>query len=373
MNPNIGTPGKKRLYVALVIVLLLFSALKVSYAVNSQITDFQASDNNASVVTLTWTNPPEIDLSEVRLLRKETDYATSYTDIAADEIFDDLAPVPGNSESVIDTTVAEGTLYYYSIYSSDGSGIWNMTLNAGLNADTGIATGGPVIDIWYGTDQTFGFLGLPQVWVNILGKVTDSNGVKSLDYSLNGSVASSLSIGPDNYRRIYNDGDFNVEIAVSDLSAGANTVEITATDNLDNVTSETIYVNYTEGNSWAETYSIDWGTTTAIQDVAQVVDGYWAIESGGVRPIEQGYERLIAIGEYSTWDNYEVTAPVTLHSVDSRGYGSSGYGPGIGYLARWQGHEDLDGSQPTWGWNPIGSLGHYRYLNPEGSDADLFI
>jgi hypothetical protein len=357
----------------LIVVFILSSTLKISYAATSQVTDFRSSDSKPSTVTLTWTNPPEGDLSEILLLRKETDYATSYTDTAADVILDDIAPVSSNQDSFVDTTVIQGTLYYYSIYSSNGSGTWATTLTEGLNADTGIATGGPVIDIWYGSDQTFGYLGLPQVWVNLLGKVTDPDGVKSLTYSLNGASASSLSIGPDIYRRIYNDGDFNVEIAVSDLSAGSNTVEISATDNLDNITSETVYINYTQGNSWAETYSIDWSTTTGIQDVAQVVDGYWAIESGGVRPVEQGYERIIAIGEYSTWDNYEVTAPVTLHSVESRSYASTGFGPGIGYVIRWQGHEDLDGSQPGWGRNPIGSLGQYRYLNPEGSGSELFV
>ncbi len=45
------------------------------------------------------------------------------------------------------------------------------------------ATDAPAINVWYGLNQTFGQLGTPQQWINILGSVT---GATSLTYSLNG-------------------------------------------------------------------------------------------------------------------------------------------------------------------------------------------
>ena len=43
-------------------------------------------------------------------------------------------------------------------------------------------TGPPVIDIWYGTSQVFGNPGLAQRWVNILGNVSDPDGIQDLTY-----------------------------------------------------------------------------------------------------------------------------------------------------------------------------------------------
>ena len=43
----------------------------------------------------------------------------------------------------------------------------------------------PEIEIWYGDNQKFGHLGNPQKWINILGNVSDQDGIKSLHYSLN--------------------------------------------------------------------------------------------------------------------------------------------------------------------------------------------
>ena len=58
----------------------------------------------------------------------------------------------------------------------------------------------PIIDVWYGTEQQFGQVGIPQQWVNILGNVTDPDGIDTLTYSLNGGSESALSIGPDTCR-----------------------------------------------------------------------------------------------------------------------------------------------------------------------------
>ena len=83
----------------------------------------------------------------------------------------------------------------------------------------------PVLNVWYGPNQTFGAIGQPQVWVNILGKVTDPDGISSLTYSLNNGTEQPLAIGPDSLR-LWNNGDFNIEIAYSDLQVGMNSVVI---------------------------------------------------------------------------------------------------------------------------------------------------
>ena len=92
----------------------------------------------------------------------------------------------------------------------------------------------PVIDIWYGANQSFGQIGNPQLMINILGNVSDPDGVSSLVYSLNNGPEVPLSIGPDNWR-LDEPGDFNVDIQDFDLLDGTNQLVITATDTLDNV------------------------------------------------------------------------------------------------------------------------------------------
>ncbi|MCD4729373.1 MAG: hypothetical protein K8R74_02150, partial [Bacteroidales bacterium] len=67
---------------------------------------------------------------------------------------------------------------------------------------------GPDIDVWYGDEQSFGQEGVPQRWVNILGNVSDADGVASLHYTLNGSSNVTLSIGTDG-KRLQSEDDFN--------------------------------------------------------------------------------------------------------------------------------------------------------------------
>lgn len=90
--------------------------------------------------------------------------------------------------------------------------------------------GGQVsIHIWYGHEQHFGRLGIPQRWVNVLGSVTPAEDVASLTYSLNGAAPSKLSAG-QNTTRLAGPGDFNVELDHRELRAGKNIIAVTATD-----------------------------------------------------------------------------------------------------------------------------------------------
>ena len=219
----------------------------------------------------------------------------------------------------------------------------------------------PTISVWHGLTQSFGQIGNPQTAINILGNVSDPAGMQSLSYTLNGGSSTTLSIGPDT-RRLLSPGDFNIDIYTSSLNNGANTVSVTATNNLSQTSVANITVNYTAGQSWPATYSINWNSAGTIQNVAQVVDGHWTLFGGTIRPTFLGYDRLVAIGN-KTWTDYEVTVPITIYNIDSGGFAYPSNGPGVGILMRWTGHTDnpISGSQPKTGYLPLGALGWYNW------------
>ncbi len=222
----------------------------------------------------------------------------------------------------------------------------------GFKSNARLGAGGPVIDVWYGTYQVFGQLGVPQQWVNILGNVSDPDGVGTLVYALNGGPASSLSIGPDG-KRLVSPGDFNIEIDYQDLLVGPNQVVITATDQLANSSVVTVTVEWVGNRPWPQPYTIDWSTVGAISEVAQIVDGEWTLEADSVRPAVMGYDRLIAIGEMA-WKDFEVEVPITIHALQEPNDG------GVGIILRWQGHFQEANEQPRTGWWNIGAYGYYR-------------
>lgn len=229
--------------------------------------------------------------------------------------------------------------------------------------------GAPVIDVWYGADQEFGHIGRPQRWQNVLGNVSDPDGVTSLSYTLNGGAARNLSIGPDS-RRLFRPGDFNVDLDDNDLVEGDNTVVITAVDSTSAVSTRTVIVDYESGNVWPQTQIVDWDQANVIHDVAQPVDGQWELEGDGVRSVDPAYDRLIGIGDVQ-WSDYEVTFPVTVNAVDNAGFssGTSGRGAGLGVLFRWNGHTDFPVvyPQPKTGYLPYGAIGWYWYNSPSSA------
>jgi hypothetical protein len=221
----------------------------------------------------------------------------------------------------------------------------------------------PVLNIWYGSHQVFGRLGVPQRWINILGSVSDPDGISALTFSLNGGKEYPLSIGPD-YRRLIAPGDFNIEIDKDLLNIGLNQIAVKATDRLNNQTVRKVTIDY-KGNSWPLPYSIDWSYVTNVQDVAQVVDGLWILDRTGIRthPAHVGYDRVIAIGDM-TWKDYEVTVPFIIHAIDASAYESPiSIGPSFGINIHWLGHTDspVICSQPHCGWEPIGGSNWYKF------------
>ena len=217
----------------------------------------------------------------------------------------------------------------------------------------------PIISAWYRYSQPseqFGSPGNPQKRANVLGNVFSNTDLAALTYKLNGGAEQSLRFGPDT-RRLLGVGDFNIEIDPLVLTNGSNVIEIKATDINGLVASKTVTLNYSIGSTWPLPYTADWGTLADIkhvESIAHVVDGLWTLTPNGIRSVQQGYDRTIAIGDISWSSNYEVTVPITPHSNFN----------GIGFGVGWQGHEGRRSPKIDW---PLQALAWIRgpINNPE--------
>ena len=215
----------------------------------------------------------------------------------------------------------------------------------------------PTIEVWSGNNQQYGVPGLAQPYINVLGRVSDSSGVASLSYTLNGGAPVTLSIGPDE-KRLQAAGDFNADIPVGSLLNGSNQVVIQAASNNGSATTQTINIQYTANRTWPLPYNISWSSVSSIPQVAQIVDGLWSLPGNGARTARSGYDRILAVGDTS-WVNYEVQFPVTIHSMEDWAH--------IGIMAHFNGNSDdpFPGWQPKSGWNPIGAFCWYNHAQKE--------
>ncbi|RIK42591.1 MAG: hypothetical protein DCC55_08395 [Chloroflexi bacterium] len=276
-------------------------------------------------------------------------------------------PVATDDEAEVDAAALGGEFPLLSVGSPALNVVYAGGGQAGGQVDepaSASAVNAPVIDVWYGSTQSFGHIGNPAKVVGVLGKITSSNAVSSVVFSLNGGAPQPLSLGP-NTRRLGAAGDFNAEISTTLLISGSNQIVITATDVLTNQAVQTVTVNYVAGRTWPASYEADWGTATNIQQLADVVDGKWALQGANLRPVELGYDRLVAIGDVS-WKDYEVVVPLVIHGIDEEGFKSPSNGPGVGVLLRWQGHYNEAGEQPNNGWQQLGALGWFRWKRSSG-------
>ncbi len=243
----------------------------------------------------------------------------------------------------------------------------------------------PNIDVWYGDVQSFGEIGTPQQWLNILGNVSDVDGdLSSLSYTLNGGEPRELAYGgsgtQNDTRRLWMPGDFNIDIDKDDpnllLAPATNEIVITAADSLGMTDAYTETLSYDPNNTWPIPYFVDWSSASSIQDEAQVVDGKWEIHDfdnaggiDGVHPVETGYDRIIAIGEGSYddpgWTEFEATVPVIVHGINEDGFSKGQRAPAIGVVMRWGGHTADTPSpcdeQPLCGYLPIGAASWYEW------------
>jgi len=166
-----------------------------------------------------------------------------------------------------------------------------------------VMAGAASFDLWSGDSQAFGQLGNPQRWVNILGNVSDPDGITGLTYTHNGGPSRTLSLGPDT-RRLLEPDDFNIEIDFAELLDGPNQIVLTAMDSLGDSTQHVVTLDYTQGNTWPRDFTAQWGSALEISELAQVVDGLWSLVVGGLRPDVMGYDRIVAIGDVG-WTDYE--------------------------------------------------------------------
>ena len=221
--------------------------------------------------------------------------------------------------------------------------------------------GRPVIDIWYGDRQTFGQNGVPQRWVNILGNVSDEDGVAEITYSVDGGASRSLSIGPSD-RRLARAGDFNADIALNELADGEHTVRFEAVDNLGNTNTREVTVVIANTLGLPVPHSVVWANAAegSLNDIAQVVDGKWYVEQdGSLRTAEIGYDRVVVVGD-QRWFDYEVVFPVTIHEVSPEGYSDIDGEPNMALTVGWTGHHEMDRTQPMWGfWPSTGAAGFF--------------
>jgi len=220
------------------------------------------------------------------------------------------------------------------------------------------ASGPPVIEVWYGADQSFGHLGRPQRWANILGRVHPAPDGTRLAFSLNDGPPVPLAVGGDEHR-LAGPGDFNIEIGLEELRPGVNRLLIAAAVPDGRTTDTEVRVNYHPDREWALPCEIDWSRVEDIQDAVQVVDGRWRRTPEGIRTEEPNYDRMLAVGDM-TWTDYEVFAEVTLHDFSPPRGGPPHYGvTHFGLATRWTGHEP-DDFQPHVRWYPLGATAEFR-------------
>jgi hypothetical protein len=82
-------------------------------------------------------------------------------------------------------------------------------------------------------------------------------------------------LGPDQ-RRLWADGDFNVEIDFADLPPARTLVEIIAPRRRQpGDRRKTVTVNYLTGNDWPQNYFVDW---TDAQRAGQGPGGGWIVD-----------------------------------------------------------------------------------------------
>jgi hypothetical protein len=222
------------------------------------------------------------------------------------------------------------------------------------------------IDVWYGHQQHFGRRFLCQRWVNVLGRVHDLVRGTSLVCELNGAPPQAISLGPDGHR-LARAGDFNVEIDPINLRPGPNKLVLRAEAPDRQCCLCEVTIVWERGRPEALPLAVQWSQATSIQDVAQVVDGRWALTPQGVRTLEPWYDRVIGLGDLS-WRDYEVRTTVTFHGLHEPGAGDGGCGVIHAALAlRWPGH-DTDERQPRVKWYPLGATAEFR-VNPRWRDC----
>jgi hypothetical protein len=231
------------------------------------------------------------------------------------------------------------------------------------------------IEIWHGQQQKVGHLGRAQPEFNLMGRVQQPEELLSLQYALNDSTPVELNFR--GYRRLARDGHFNADIPIAALRSGPNTIELEGRFVDGVVGRQVVTLTHLAGSSPLP-LRIDWSRTTDPQDVGQYVDGHWQLGAQGLRTAHMAYDRLFLIGD-TTWQDYQITAEVTVHEVPPQTGPLSG-GNGLGVIMRFAGHvvggaRRFPIAQPKWGNLPLGAIAWLRWQRgaPEAPPALQFM
>ena len=217
------------------------------------------------------------------------------------------------------------------------------------------------IQVWHGVEQRVGHLGDAQGDFNLMGEVQEPDQLVALQYDVNGGIPVELNVR--SYRRLAADGHFNADIPIDSLAPGVNTVTLQGRFADGDKVRREVTIRRLAGETPLP-FAIDWSQVSDPQDVGQYVDGEWRLGEGGLRTGHVGYDRLFLIGERD-WQDYEVTAEVTVHRVTEQTGPVSG-GNGLGVILRFAGHsiggEDrFPVAQPKWGYQPFGAIAWLRW------------
>jgi hypothetical protein len=210
----------------------------------------------------------------------------------------------------------------------------------------------PRLSVWYGRVQSYPH-GSSQRCVNVLGTISEPAQVRSVSYSLNGSISQRLNLGSD-LHRLARPGDFNIDLDTVFLRNGANHVQIRAQTQAGWVINQTITIWYTKNARWPLPYEVDWKRVRRIQDAVQIIDGEWVRVPGGIRTATPYYDRVVGFGD-ARWQNYEVQTSVTFHGFTLPTDGPPTYNVSHAAIATYWPGPDPDTLQPHRKWFPLGA------------------
>lgn len=290
--------------------------------------------------------------------------------------------------------------YYLQVRALDALGQASLqTLQVRTPSET--TPGAPTFTLWDMPQDPggmpvarFGDLGFAQRQVNLLGNVQDDDEDRiaqtvTLEYRLGSGPWTAVALGDDrtiSYApwRLANEGDFNIELFLADLTSGSpvagvfeHDVLLRATDDEGHTSYQALRLEIADGTVWNPNTTVDW-TQVANQSGlpsggAQVIDGRWHVENVAglgyvlrTDPDHMGYDRLVGIGEGqgpNAWQNYEVELDATVLALDPQGFTTGTGSFAFGFVLRWVGHsEGGPYAQPNHNIYPLGAGFLYRWF-----------
>jgi hypothetical protein len=217
----------------------------------------------------------------------------------------------------------------------------------------------------------FGRAGMAARWLNVIGRIVPCPAGTQAWVRIGQGGWQPLWLGPDS-ARLAGPGDFNVELAPSDLVPGANPLGFLARAPDGTAAEATFQVHWEHGNALMpdRRLDVDFRHASDVPVGVQVGDGTWRPTPDGWRTEHPAYDRCLHLGD-RRWENYEVYAEMKLHGWRTpRPDTDAGANViHLGIALRWPGHAD-DGNQPRLQWFPLGIAFEWR-VDPAGNRLRL--